>query len=79
MKDEILHAIATLRGDDKTKPNDILKIIRVAKGMNQVQLAELASVSRATISAVESGINKPSVELAKKLGDILKVDWSIFF
>ena len=79
MKNEILYAIATLRGDDNAKPNDILKIIRVAKGMNQVQLAELASVSRATISAVESGINKPSVELAKKLGDILKVDWSIFF
>lgn len=79
MKDEILHAIATLSGDNNAKPNDILKIIRVAKGMNQVQLAELASVSRATISAVESGINKPSVELAKKLGDILKVDWSIFF
>lgn len=79
MKNEILHAIATLRGDDNAKPNDILKIIRVAKGMNQAQLADLAGVSRTAITSIEAGNNNPSVELAKKLGDILKVDWSIFF
>lgn len=79
MKDEILRAIATLRGDENATPSDILKIIRVSKGINQTDLADSVNVTRSTISAIEAGINKPSVELAKRIGEVLSVDWSLFF
>ena len=56
-----------------------LKELRTAKGMTQEQLAKECEVQRTTITMIEIGENKPSVELAKKLGEILEVKWSDFF
>ena len=56
-----------------------LKELRTDKGYTQEELASKCDVLRTTISMIESGINKPSVELAKKLGEILNVDWKGFF
>ena len=56
-----------------------LKEMRIAKGLTQEQLANECGVQRTTITMIELGVNKPSVELAKKLGEILEVKWSDVF
>ena len=56
-----------------------LKEMRIAKGLTQEQLANECGVQRTTITMIELGENKPSVELAKKLGEILEIDWKGFF
>ena len=56
-----------------------LKELRIAKGLTQEQLANECGVQRTTITMIELGVNKPSVELAKKLGEILEIDWKGFF
>lgn len=56
-----------------------VKELRTAKGMTQEQLASECGVQRTTITMIELGENKPSVELAKKLGVIFEVDWKGFF
>ena len=59
--------------------NNILKELRIAQKYSQERLAEIVGVNRSTISMIEIGINKPSVDLAKRLGDSLNCDWTIFF
>ena len=56
-----------------------VKELRTSKGMTQEQLAKECEVQRTTITMIEIGENKPSVELAKKLGVIFEVDWKGFF
>lgn len=56
-----------------------LKELRSDKGLTQEEVAEKCNVLRTTISMIESGINNPSVELAKRLGEILNVDWKEFY
>lgn len=56
-----------------------LKELRTEKGLTQEELASQCDVLRNTISMIEIGINKPSVELAKKLGEVFDVDWKGFF
>ena len=51
----------------------------MSKGLTQEQLAKECDVQRTTITMIEIGENKPSVELAKKLGKIFEVAWSDFF
>ena len=56
-----------------------VKELRISKGLTQEQLASECGVQRTTITMIEIGENKPSVELAKKLGVIFEVDWKGFF
>ena len=56
-----------------------LKEIRKEKGFTQEQLANVCGVQRTTITMIETGNNSPSVELAKKLGEVLVIDWKVFF
>ena len=56
-----------------------LKLERVKKDLTQGKLAEKAGVVRQTISNIECGLTKPSVNLAKKLGEILEIEWTNFF
>lgn len=56
-----------------------LKEIRKNKGMTQEELAAKCDVQRTTISMIEVGENLPSVPLAKKIAEILDVDWKGFF
>lgn len=58
---------------------DIILKARKNKGYTQKQVAELAKVSEEYISLIESGKRKPSVKVAKKLGAILEIQWTIFF
>ena len=56
-----------------------LKKAREDKGLSQTALAEAVGVIRQTISNIECGINRPSTELAIKIGDVLEIDWTQFF
>ena len=56
-----------------------IKELRIEKGFTQEQLASECGVQRTTITMIELGENRPSVELAKRLGEILEVTWSDFF
>lgn len=56
-----------------------IKELRIEKGFTQEQLASECGVQRTTITMIELGENRPSVELAKKLGEVLGVDWKVFF
>ena len=56
-----------------------LKELRKEKGFTQEQLANACGVQRTTITMLETGNNSPSVELAKKLGEVLGIDWKVFF
>lgn len=58
---------------------DIVIQARKNKGYTQKQVAELSKVSEEYISLIESGKRKPSVKVAKKLGAVLDIQWTIFF
>lgn len=52
-----------------------LKSARESKGMTQEDLAQACDVTRQTISAIELKVNKPSPDLAKKIGRMLDIPW----
>lgn len=52
---------------------------RKSKNMSQEELAEKVGVIRQTISNIECGIAKPSVDTAKKIGEVLGFEWTDFF
>ena len=54
----------------------MLKKVREAKHMTQAQLAKKVGVTRQAIGLYESGVNKPSVEIAKAIGRELEFDWT---
>lgn len=56
-----------------------LKAIRVNKGLSQRQVADACGVTQAAYCNIELGKKKPSVSLAKRLGEILSVDWTRFY
>ncbi|MCR8968019.1 helix-turn-helix transcriptional regulator [Streptococcus zalophi] len=49
-----------------------LKELRARDGLNQSQLAQLAKVSRQTISLIERGEYLPSILIALKIAHIFK-------
>lgn len=53
-----------------------LKAKREAAGLTQDQLGQKLGISRQAVSLLEIGTNKPTVENAKKLGEILNFDWT---
>lgn len=50
--------------DDKAILKNKLKLARVEKSLSQEQLANLAGVSRQTISSIETGQYTPTAKLA---------------
>lgn len=47
---------------------------RIKLGLTQDELAKMLDVERSSISKWETGKQKPNVNTAKKLADILKID-----
>ena len=56
-----------------------LKQIRKERGMTGAALGEKAGLSVSGLSMIETGHRRPSVDLAKRLGAALGVDWTLFF
>jgi transcriptional regulator with XRE-family HTH domain len=51
---------------------EILKQLRVEKGISQEHLAELADVDRTYISLLERGLRQPTISMLFKLAKALK-------
>lgn len=56
-----------------------LKEAREAAGMTQEQLAEKIGVTRQAVGQYETGINRPSVDVAKAIGKELDFDWTLLY
>lgn len=57
----------------------VLRELRNNAAMTQKELAQRCGVVRQTISNIELGVAKPSVDLAKKIADVFGVAWPILF
>lgn len=57
----------------------MLRTLREKAGLTQEELASLVGVQRTQITMIEIGKSRPSINTAKKLGEVLNVDWTIFF
>ena len=56
-----------------------LKKARQDKGLTQQQLADKLGITRQTISHIECGRIKPSINNAKAIANVLGFEWSNFF
>lgn len=56
-----------------------LRRIRKEQNISANKLSKMCGVTRQHISAIEYGKINPSVNLAKKLADILHCEWTVFF
>ncbi|MGX8834340.1 helix-turn-helix transcriptional regulator [Amedibacillus sp. YH-ame6] len=52
---------------------------RKNKGLSKSQVAELVGVQCSVIGKYERGERRPSPEVAKKLGKLLKFNWTKFY
>lgn len=51
-----------------------LKELRTKRGYSQAELAEKLHVSKSTISMIEAGARKPSIEVLEMISDFFNVD-----
>ena len=56
-----------------------LKEERLKKGLTQQQLADILGITRQTISHIECGRIKPSIDNAKAIADVLGFKWANFY
>ncbi|WP_252503235.1 helix-turn-helix transcriptional regulator [Sporosarcina sp. Marseille-Q4943] len=62
--------------------NDLKKVLigrRTELGYSHQQIADEVSISRQFYGMIENGERRPSVEVAKKIGRVMDLDWQIFF
>ena len=52
---------------------------RKDKGMTQKQVADLIGFAKPTIGKYELGKRTPKPDIAKKIGEILGIDWTMFY
>lgn len=58
---------------------DWLIKLRIQQGLTHQNVADAAGIKRTTYTTIELGCRNPSVETAKKIADVLKFEWTIFF
>ncbi|GIM46996.1 putative HTH-type transcriptional regulator YqaF [Collibacillus ludicampi] len=56
-----------------------LTTARTERNLTHQELADMAGISRSYYTQIESGLRNPSVEVAKKIADVLGFKWTIFF
>lgn len=56
----------------------ILKERRSLLGFSQQELAKEIGIERSYYTKIENGL-RPSVKVAQKIGEVLGIDWTIFF
>ncbi len=56
-----------------------LEEARKQKNKSQEEIAKEVGISRAGYSNIENGKRKPSVQVAKKIADVLGFDWTRFY
>lgn len=55
------------------------KVLRIEANLSQYDLAAKVGVTHVTICNIERGKIRPSVALAKKLGNVLNFSWTRFY
>lgn len=56
-----------------------LKTYRLKGGFTHGQIATLSGISRSYYTHIEQGNKTPTVNVAKKIANELKFDWTLFF
>ena len=56
-----------------------LKELRKKRRLTQHDVAVKACISQSMYSSIENGSRKPSVDVAKRLGQILRISWTKFY
>ena len=56
-----------------------LKLKRGAKGLTQKDMADQLGVSKEYYNMIENDRKTPSVSIAKEIGKILEIDWTLFY
>jgi transcriptional regulator with XRE-family HTH domain len=59
--------------------SEYLKAIRTDKRLSQKEVASAARITQPTYSNIENGKRQPSVDVAKKIAEVLGFDWTEFF
>ena len=49
------------------------------KGFTKYEVAKILGVDRAYIGRISKGNRSPSVEMAKRIGALLEIDWRVFY
>jgi len=58
---------------------EMMKQAMLERKWSQNELAKRCGVERTTITKICTGVNQPSIKLARKIGEILEIEWSLFF
>lgn len=58
---------------------DWLVIKRSEVELTQEEVASSADIARTTYASIEQGERDPSVNVAKKIAEVLKFNWTFFF
>lgn len=53
--------------------------LRMKNSLTQKEVAIMCDISRSFYNQIENGSRKPSVVVAKKISQVLKFDWTLFF
>lgn len=56
-----------------------VKTLREKQGLSQEELASKIGLTRSAVAMIENGSNKLTIDNAKKIGEILRVDWKEFY
>ena len=54
-------------------------LIDIRNGRPQTQIAEAVGITQQMYSAIELGVRRPSVEVAKKIASVMGFDWTRFY
>lgn len=57
----------------------MLKTIRVKKNLTMKQISQQVGITESYYCLLENGLRRPSVPVAKRLGEVLGFDWSELF
>lgn len=58
---------------------DVIKYIRINRGLSQRKLAEMAGISHTLLSDIENKRSNPSLKTLQKISDALDIPISHFF
>lgn len=59
--------------------NQKLIDLRTQKGLSQEAVAEQSGISRVYYTMIENGTKCPAPKVAKKIANVLGIEWTIFF
>lgn len=64
------------------KQEDVPRVIAealVTHGFTKYKVAKILGVSESYVSRIAKGERRPSPEMAKRFGELLNIDWQLFF